>query len=95
MPTPFRPGALLPPLATLLFLFAAPCLLPAQSLAQTGTISGTVKDGSGGPLSGVSVIVLGKQMGAFTNMEGKFTIPHVPVGSYTIRANQVGYTREE
>ena len=87
-------GALLP-LAAALVLFLIPCVLPAQSLAQTGTISGTVKDGSGGPLSGVSVIVLGKQMGAFTNTEGKFTIPHVPVGTYTIRANQVGYTREE
>jgi outer membrane receptor for ferrienterochelin and colicin len=89
-----RAGALLP-LATALVLFAVPCVLPAQSLAQTGTITGIVTDGGGAPLSGVPVILLGKQMGAATNMEGKFTITHVPVGTYTVRANQIGYTRDE
>ncbi|HYJ33379.1 MAG TPA: TonB-dependent receptor [Candidatus Binatia bacterium] len=86
--------ALLPLVAALLFV-VAPSILPAQSLAQTGTISGTVTDGSGGPMSGVSVIILGKQMGAFTNAEGKYSIVRVPVGSYTIRAMQVGYTRDD
>jgi outer membrane receptor for ferrienterochelin and colicin len=86
--------ALLPLVAALLFV-VVPSILPAQSIAQTGTISGTVTDGSGSPIGGVSVIILGKQMGGFTNPEGKYTIVRVPVGSYTVRANQIGFTRDE
>lgn len=89
-----RARALLPLAAALLFV-VAPAVLPAQSSAQTGTITGTVTDGSGAPVSNAPVILLGKQLGGLTNMEGKFTIIRVPVGTYTIRASQVGYTKEE
>ena len=87
-------GALLP-LATALFLFAVPCVLPAQSLAQTGTITGKVVDESGPPLSFAAVIVLGKQgMGASTNSEGVFTIHNVPVGTWNVQAMQGGKKKD-
>ncbi|HLQ67272.1 MAG TPA: TonB-dependent receptor [Candidatus Limnocylindrales bacterium] len=87
-------GAFAPALAVF-FAAVVAGLLPAQSLAQTGTITGSVSDGSGGPMSGAVVILLGKQMGAQTNQEGKYTIGKVPVGTYTVRASQVGYTKDE
>ena len=90
-----RCAGALAPMLTAFFVVIAAGLLPAKSLAQTGTVTGTVSDGSGGPLSGAVVILLGKQMGAQTNQEGKFTITHVPVGSYIVRASQVGYTKDE
>jgi outer membrane receptor for ferrienterochelin and colicin len=86
-----RAGALMPALAALLF-FVAPALLPSQSLAQaTGTVTGKVVDEAGNPLSSAAVILLGKQgVGGQTNIEGKYTIPHVPVGTWTIQAMQSG-----
>ena len=86
-----RAGALMPALAALLF-FVAPALLPTQSLAQaTGTITGKVVDEAGNPVSNAGVVVLGKQgLGTSTNLEGKYTIPHVPVGSYSVQSMQFG-----
>ena len=42
--------------------------------AQSGTITGFVRDEKGQPLSGVSVLVQGTTAGATTNAEGRFTI---------------------
>jgi hypothetical protein len=85
-----RATALLPLVAALLFV-VAPTILPAQSLAQTGSISGKVVDEAGNPLSFAAVIVLGKQgVGASTNSEGMYTIRGVPVGTWTVQAMQGG-----
>jgi outer membrane receptor for ferrienterochelin and colicin len=90
-----RAGArVLPPLLSVAVLLVAFSLLPAAARAQTGTISGTVTDGSGGPMGGATVIILGKQMGATVTAEGKFTIMRVPVGTWTVQAQQVGYTKD-
>ncbi|HTL99521.1 MAG TPA: carboxypeptidase regulatory-like domain-containing protein, partial [Candidatus Omnitrophota bacterium] len=87
--------ALLPLVAALLFA-VAPSVLPAQSLAQTGTgsISGKVVDEAGNPLSFAAVIVVGKQgVGASTNSEGSYTIRNVPVGQWIVQAMQGGKTK--
>jgi len=43
------------------------------------------------PLIGVNVTLKGTRRGASTDENGGFIIPHVPVGSYTLHVNLVGY----
>jgi TonB-dependent receptor len=65
-------------------------------IASTPSIEGYVKDAkSGEPLPGANIIVQGTGMGAATDINGKYAITNVPVGSYTIRATYIGYTAKE
>jgi outer membrane receptor protein involved in Fe transport len=58
----------------------------------TGKIAGKVTDKeSGEPLPGVNVIIVGTTTGAATNINGEFFIVNVPPGTYTLRANLIGY----
>jgi hypothetical protein len=58
----------------------------------TGKISGKVTDkNTGEPLPGVNVLIEGTMMGAATDMKGNYIIINVPVGSYTVRADYIGY----
>ncbi len=75
---------------TLLCLF----LLISGSLYAgiTGKIAGRVIDKSTGePLVGASVIILGTQLGASTDIDGSYFIINVPVGTYTVEASMIGY----
>ncbi|WP_276504515.1 TonB-dependent receptor [Terrimonas pollutisoli] len=74
-----------PTIFLLAFIFLASAVA-----AQTGTVSGTVKDGNGVPLSGASITVLGSARGTTTNAEGAFSLS-LNVGKYTITASFVGY----
>ncbi|MGL4907937.1 MAG: SusC/RagA family TonB-linked outer membrane protein [Bacteroidales bacterium] len=49
-------------------------LLSGQAYAQTRVVSGTVKDGSGEPLIGATVVEAGSINGAITNINGEFSI---------------------
>lgn len=50
-------------------------LFSAQvSLAQMKTIKGSVTDGSGSPLPGANVNVLGEKNGTVTDLDGSFSI---------------------
>ena len=61
--------------------------------AQTGKISGVVKDKSSGEaLPGVNVIIEGTSMGASTDVDGFYVILNVPVGRHEIRFTYVGYS---
>ncbi len=62
--------------------------------AQTRSrIQGTVKDAkTGEPLPGVNVLVVGTTMGAVTDLDGRYFIVNVPVGTYDLRASMVGYS---
>jgi hypothetical protein len=67
-------------------------LLPSLALAQTGLITGTIRDrNTQEPLIGVSVQVIGSQLGTVTNEKGAFRIENIPVGSYTIQSSYLGY----
>jgi hypothetical protein len=69
------------------FLIAIP-----YSFAQTGKISGHVKDQkTGEALIGVNVIVQGTRLGAASNYEGFYSIINVSPGSCTVSASFVGY----
>ncbi|WP_238395833.1 carboxypeptidase-like regulatory domain-containing protein [Pontibacter pudoricolor] len=67
-------------------------LLPSFALAQTGLITGTIRDrNTQEPLIGVSVQVIGTQLGTVTNEKGAFRIESIPVGSYTVQSSYLGY----
>ena len=70
--------------------FAAPAESPAAVQPATATCTGVVTDSEGEPLMGASVIVVGTSMGVSTDLDGKFSIANVPVGS-TIRVSYIGY----
>lgn len=68
--------------------------LPAAVVAQvqTGRITGTVTQaGTGTPVPGASVIVVGTQVGTVTGEDGRFTIGNAPVGAREVRAQRIGF----
>jgi hypothetical protein len=66
-------------------------LVPAL-LFGAGKIRGKVIDvGTGEPLVGANVVVVGTSMGAATNVSGEFVILNVPAGTYSLRTSYVGY----
>lgn len=76
---------------TWLFLF---CLtLPAQMLAQTSTVTGTVSDKTGEPVIGATVMVKGTSTGTSTDINGSFTIKAAPKA--TLLFSYVGYSPKE
>lgn len=72
-------------------LLAMLCLV---TFAQGKTVTGTVVDGTGEPLIGVSVLVKGTTAGAITDFDGKFSIPNVKAGS-TLVVSYIGYATQE
>ena len=58
------------------------------------TVTGVVKDETGEPVIGASVLVVGTTNGVITDMDGQFTINNVPSGS-KIRISFIGYRDQE
>ncbi|HXF95797.1 MAG TPA: TonB-dependent receptor [Gemmatimonadales bacterium] len=72
--------------------------LGASALAAqqtTGKIEGTVADQAGVPIAGAQVLLVGTSFGAITNAQGYYFINNVPVGTYTLRAQFIGYAPTE
>ena len=64
--------------------------------ATTGKITGVITDAATGePVVGVSVLVVGTNLGAQTDADGRYTIINVPVDTYTLRISSVGYSTLE
>ena len=64
----------------------------AVSAIVAGSISGTVSDERGGPLAGVMVSVLGNTSAmTITDASGRFSLSHLPLGEYTLRAHLAGF----
>jgi outer membrane receptor protein involved in Fe transport len=60
--------------------------------ATTGKITGVVTDSqTKEPLIGVTVSVVGTNLGAITDEDGHYIVLNVPVGTYTLRMTAVGY----
>lgn len=76
-------------------VFAALTLVPGTVQGQEdGTIGGQVLDQSTNqPLVGVQMSVVGTNLGALTNQEGRFLIRNVPAGERDVRATLIGYSR--
>ena len=79
-------------LVAMLVAAAAPAF--AQP-AQTGTISGTIEDATGGALPGVTVTLTSQDRGfsrsTVTDETGRYVFPAVPIGPYTVVATLQGF----
>jgi hypothetical protein len=77
--------------ATLLFV----AIFSSVAKAQTGSINGRVFDRqTGEELIGANVLMVGTTMGANTDIDGKFTVRNIPVGTYSVRISFVGYVAQ-
>lgn len=63
--------------------------------AQTGTISGTIKNNQNQPLENVNVLIASTSKGSKTNSEGTFTLNNIENGTYTLQISHVGYATKE
>src|SRR6266849_1683952 len=72
-------------------------LYTTSLLGQTfrGTILGTVTDPQGAVISGAKVVVhnvnTGLQRTTQTSADGSYTVPELPVGTYTVTVSQSGF----
>lgn len=62
----------------------------AAAQPATETCTGVITDSEGEPLIGASVLVAGTTLGASTDIDGRFSIKNVPVGS-TLKISYIGY----
>ena len=66
--------------------------LARPAFAQTGTVSGAVLDRqTGDPLVGAIVFLEGTQIGITCDIEGRFQLFDVPVGTYVLASSMIGY----
>ncbi len=79
-----------------LAILCAPTALWAQSAAS---ISGVVKDAGGGVVPGATVVVKDEAMGttfeAVTDAEGRYQVPALQAGAYTVTASLTGFKTAE
>src|SRR5687768_1547403 len=68
--------------------------LPSFAQTVSGTIQGTVTDGSGSPLPGVTVTARNLDTGfervVVTNEKGFYSAPFIPIGDYRLTATLAG-----
>ena len=76
-----------------LFLLVMLCMVPIWAIAQSRTVKGVVKDASGEPIIGASVLQKGTTNGIITDLEGNFTL-QVPNDAVLI-VSYVGYVSQE
>ena len=60
------------------------------SLAQTGSVKGTVTDGEN-PIPLVNILIVNTTLGSGTNEEGEYEIRGIIPGQYTLKATAVGW----
>jgi len=76
-------------LTLLLALLASP---PLKS-GETGKVAGIITDKvTGEALTAANISIVGTSMGGAANLEGQYTILHVPPGTYSLRVSLIGYT---
>ncbi len=80
-----------------LWMIALWATLGTSAAFAQGRIQGVVTDANGGdPLPGANIILVeSPTRGASSGVDGSFTIPNVPAGSYTVRATYLGYSSFE
>ena len=71
------------------------CVAP-PALAQTGSVTGTVVEASGGrPIVGAQVSVRGTGLATQAGEGGRFTIANIPAGAHVIAVRQIGFAAGE
>jgi hypothetical protein len=83
-------------LATFGALVAALAVAPSAIAAPSGGVLGWVEDSNGAPVPGAVVSLFGRGAGAsglvtLTDSAGRFFLPSLPAGSYTLRALRAGH----
>jgi carboxypeptidase family protein/TonB-dependent receptor-like protein len=68
---------------------------PLAAQQTTGKIEGTVSDQAGVPIANAQVFIVGTSFGAISNDKGYYFINNVPVGTYTVRGQFIGYAPAE
>ena len=68
---------------------------PLSAQQTTGKVEGTVTDQAGVAIANAQVFVVGTSFGAISNDKGYYFINNVPVGTYTVRAQFIGYAPAE
>ena len=71
-------------------LFFSFCFLSSNAQNLKGTITGSVQDKNGLPLSYVYVLLDGTTFGTVTNEQGNFILK-APIGNYTLMTKYIGY----
>jgi TonB-linked SusC/RagA family outer membrane protein len=79
-------------LLIVLFVFTGASALFAQTRVITGTVTSAVE--GEGPIPGVSVVVLGTTVGAYTDINGKYTL-NVPQNATTLNFTFIGMKTQE
>lgn len=69
-------------------------LLANLSLMAQQTVTGTVRDSEGQPMSGVTIIVQGTTVGTLSGVDGRYSLP-VPAGATTLRFSFIGFGDQE
>lgn len=69
-------------------------LTSVTMLAQNGQIRGTVADVGGEPLIGVNITIKGTEIGAVTDLYGKFELKNTP-STGTMLISYIGYKQQE
>jgi hypothetical protein len=82
---------------TLAVVLVAALVVPAAAQTDTGEISGVVRDTQGGVLPGVIVAAAQRESGArierVTDGEGRYFLPSLRTGTYTLTAELSGFRR--
>ncbi len=68
---------------------------PALRAQATGKLEGHVTDPQGQPIPNATVLIPGTAFTAPTNAQGYYFIENIPAGSYSVRAQYVGYRPHE
>ncbi len=67
-------------------------ILTGIALGQSGKLVGIVSDAATRePLAGVNIVIVGTNMGAATDINGRYTVLNIPPGRYKVRATFLGY----
>ncbi len=76
-------------LVFLLWLFSASMF--AQEVKRGGITGRVLDKTTKEPVVGATVKVVGTELGAVADVNGKFTIQNIPVGTYQVKVSAVGY----
>ncbi|MBD3402081.1 TonB-dependent receptor plug domain-containing protein [candidate division GN15 bacterium] len=75
------------------FLMVSPNGYTQSSAKETGTISGKLVDAkTGDVIIGATVMVEGTQLGAQTDLDGRYSIRRVPAGAVNLVVRAIGFT---
>lgn len=74
-----------------LLFFSFFTLISSTLFAQSGKINGFIKDASGEPLPGATVVIEGTLLGTAAQADGFYQILNVKPGNYTLKATYIGF----